>query len=76
MLTVVYANDTNSLAIRIRAIREIRSSYHKVQSSNLKVQRILWIRGIRVIRSPNLFYISGQEKGEEWSREPPLLLPL
>ena len=62
MLTVVYANDTNSLAIRIRAIREIRSSYHKVQSSNLKVQRILWIRGIRVIRSPNLFYISGQEK--------------
>ena len=28
----------------------------------LKVQRILWIRGIRVIRSPNLFYISGQKK--------------
>ena len=56
--TTNYANDTNSLVIRIRAIREIRSSYHKVQSSNLKVQRILWIRGIRVIRSPNLFYIS------------------
>ena len=41
---------------------KVKGSYHKVQSSNLKVQRILWIRGIRVIRSPNLFYISGQEK--------------
>ncbi len=36
--TTNYANDTNSLAIMIRAIREIRSSYHKVQSSMLKVQ--------------------------------------
>ena len=36
--TTNYANDTNSLAIRIRAIREIRCSYHKVQSSMLKVQ--------------------------------------
>ena len=36
--TTNYANDTNSLAIMIRAIREIRCSYHKVQSSNLKVQ--------------------------------------
>ena len=41
---------------------KVKGSYHKVQSSNLKVQRILWIRGIRVIRSPNLFYISDQEK--------------
>ena len=41
---------------------KVKGSYHKVQSSNLKVQRILWIRGIRVIRSPNLFYISGQKK--------------
>ena len=37
--TTNYANDTNSLAIRIRTIREIRSSYHKVQSSMFKVQR-------------------------------------
>ena len=37
--TTNFANDTNYLAIKIRAIREIRSSYHKVQSSNLKVQR-------------------------------------
>ena len=42
MLTVVFANDTNSLAIRIRAIREIRSSLmvhiikFNVQSSNFK----------------------------------------
>ena len=37
--TTNFANDTNYLAIKIRAIREIRSSYHKVQSSMLKVQR-------------------------------------
>ena len=36
--TTNYANDTNSLAIRIRAIREIRCSYHKVQTSKFKVQ--------------------------------------
>ena len=55
--TTNYANDTNSLAIMIRAIREIRSSYHKVQSSKLIVQSIK-----SRSRCPNLFYISGQEK--------------
>ena len=33
------ANDTNYITINISVIREIRSSYHKVQSSNLKLQR-------------------------------------
>ena len=33
------ANDTNYITINISVIREIRSSYHKVQSSNLNVQR-------------------------------------
>ena len=39
-MTTNFANDTNSLAIRIRAIREIRSSNHKVQCSKLKVQSL------------------------------------
>ena len=37
--TTNYANDTNYITINISVIREIRSSYHKVQSSNLNVQR-------------------------------------
>ena len=41
--TTNYANDTNYITISISVIREIRSSinssYHKVQSSMLKVQR-------------------------------------
>ena len=35
----------------IRAISTIRSSDHKVQSSNLKVQSTIMIRVIRAIRS-------------------------
>ena len=35
----------------IRVIRAIRSSDHKVQCSNLKVQSIIMIRVIRAIRS-------------------------
>ena len=55
--TTNYANDTNYITISISVIRENRSSYHKVQSSNLNVQRIK-IRS----RCVNLFYIFGQEK--------------
>ena len=49
-MTTNYANYTNSLAIRIRAIREIRSSNLNVQSIKIRSRRL------------NLFYISGQEK--------------
>ena len=38
--TTNFANDTNYLAIKIRAIREIRSSYHKVQTSKFKGKSI------------------------------------
>ena len=34
--TTNYANDTNYITINISVIREIRSSYHKVQTSNFK----------------------------------------
>ena len=37
------ANDTNYLAIGISVIREIRSSYHKVQNSKFRVQRIKFV---------------------------------
>ena len=38
-LTTNYANCTNDLTITIRNISAIRSANHKIQSSNLKVQR-------------------------------------
>ena len=49
------ANDTNYITIKISVIREIRSSYHKVQSSKFKVQ---------CLKSEFILHL-GSGKGEE-----------